>query len=167
MKKNIFIVRHATAEDIGSGAVVRDFDRELTPKGIMESAKVGKYLLDYFPNIEAIYTSGALRALGTAAYIAEQIKFDTEKIEIKDVLYGSGPRGYLEVINKIPEEITNAMIVGHNPDITYFVDYLTKDDTEGNMRKATTIHLQFDGFKWAEVSQNLGTFVTRIDGKKL
>jgi phosphohistidine phosphatase len=167
MKKNIFIVRHASAEDIGSGAVVRDFDRELIPKGIMESAKVGKYLMDYFPNIEAIYTSGALRALGTATYIAEQIKFDTEKIEVKEVLYGSGPRGYLEVINKIPEEVTNAMIVGHNPDITYFVDYLTKDDTEGNMKKATAIHLQFDGFKWEEVSQNLGTFVTRIDGKKL
>lgn len=167
MKKNIFIVRHATAEDFGSGAVMRDYDRQLIPKGIMESAKVGKHLLGYFPKIEAIYSSGAKRALETATYIAEQIKFDTEKIEVKDALYGSGPRGYLEVVNSIPENINNAMVVGHNPDITYFVDYLTRDDTEGTMKKATLIHLTFDGFKWEEISQNLGTFVARIDGKKL
>ncbi len=167
MKKNVFIVRHATAEDAGSGAILRDYDRELIPKGIMESAKVGKFLLDYFPDIEAIYSSGALRALGTATYIAEQLKFDTEKIEIKDALYGIGPRGYLEVINKIPAHITNAMIVGHNPDITYFVDYLTKDNTEGTMKKATAIHLEFEGFEWNEISQNLGKFIKRIDGKKL
>jgi phosphohistidine phosphatase len=165
--KNIFIVRHATAEDLGSGTVLRDFDRELIPKGIMESAKVGKYLSEYFPNIEAIYTSGAARALFTATYIAEQLKFDVEKIETKDALYANGPRGYLEVVNAIPEEVTNAMLVGHNPDISYFVDYLTKQDTGGSMKKATVIHLQFDGFTWAEISQNLGTFVSRIDGKKL
>jgi phosphohistidine phosphatase len=71
------------------------------------------------------------------------------------------------VVNAIPEEVTNAMLVGHNPDISYFVDYLTKQDTGGSMKKATVIHLQFDGFTWAEISQNLGTFVSRIDGKKL
>ena len=167
MMKNLFVVRHATAEDSGSYAVLRDFDRELTPKGIMESAKVGQYLASYFPAIESIYTSGAARALSTATYIAEQIRFDTDKIEVKESLYGSGPRGYLEVLNKVPAHVSAAMIVGHNPDITYFVDFLTKDDVEGHLKKATVIHLSFEGFEWAEISQSLGSFVKRIDGKKL
>ncbi len=167
MKKDLFIVRHATAEDNGNLTVVRDYDRELISKGVMESAKLGRYLLEYFPEIEAIYSSGAARALSTATYIAEQIRFDTEKIEVSDVLYGTGPRGYLEVLNRIPAEVNSAMIVGHNPDVSYFVDYLTRDDTGGSMKKATAIHLQFEGFEWAEISGKLGRFVKRIDGKKL
>lgn len=163
MKKDLFIVRHATAEDIGNLRVVRDYDRELISKGVMESAKVGRYLSEYFPGIEAVYSSGAARALATATYIAEQLHFDTEKIEVSDALYGSGPRGYLEVLNKIPAGINSAMIVGHNPDVTYFVDYLTRDDTGGSMKKATIIHLQFEGFEWNEISQKLGRFMKRID----
>ncbi|MCD8539340.1 MAG: histidine phosphatase family protein [Leadbetterella sp.] len=163
MKKDLFIVRHATAEDIGNLTVVRDYDRELISKGVMESAKAGRYLAGYFPGLEAIYSSGAARALSTATYIAEQMRFDTEKIEVSDALYGSGPRGYLEVLTRIPSGISSAMIVGHNPDITYFVDYLTRDDTGGSMKKATVIHLQFEGFEWNEISQKLGRFIKRID----
>lgn len=167
MTKDLFIVRHATAEDNGNLTVVRDYDRELISKGIMEAAKVGRYLSEYFPAIEAIYSSGAARALSTATYIAEQIRFDTEKIEVRDVLYGTGPRGYLEVLNGIPAHIHHAMIVGHNPDVSYFTDFLTRDDTGGHMRKATVIHLRFEGFEWSEISGNLGHFVKRIEGKKL
>lgn len=167
MKKDLFIVRHATAEDNGNLTVVRDYDRELISKGIMEAAKVGKYLSEYFPDIHTIYSSGAKRALSTATYIAEQLRFDTEKIEVSDVLYGSGPRGYLEVLSHIPNEFSHAMIVGHNPDISYFADYLTRDDTGGSMKKATVIHLQFEGLEWAEISGNTGLFIKRIDGKKL
>ncbi|WP_367915983.1 histidine phosphatase family protein [Leadbetterella sp. DM7] len=163
MKKDLFIVRHATAEDIGNLRVVRDFDRELISKGVMEAAKAGRYLSEYFPGIEAIYSSGAARALSTATYMAEQLRFDTEKIEICDALYGSGPRGYLEVLNRIPAGTNSAMIVGHNPDVTYFVDYLTGDDTGGSMKKATVIHLQFEDLEWNEISHKLGHFVKRID----
>lgn len=167
MKKDLFIVRHATAEDIGNLTVVRDYDRELISKGVMESAKLGKFLSDYFPEIEAVYSSGAARALSTATYIAEQIGFDTEKIEVRDSLYGTGPRGYLEVLNQVPAGVNSVMIVGHNPDVSYFTDYLTRDDTGGPLKKATAIHLQFEGFEWDEISAKLGRFVKRIDGKKL
>ena len=167
MKKDLFIVRHATAEDNGNLTVTRDYDRQLVSKGVMEAAKLGRYLSEYFPSIEAIYSSGAARALSTATYIAEQIRFDTEKIEVSDALYGSGPRGYLEVLNRIPQEVNHAMIVGHNPDISYFVDYLTGKNTGTPMKKATLIHLQFDGYQWAEISSKLGKFVKRIDKQDL
>lgn len=167
MNKNLFIIRHATAEDIGNLRVVRDFDRELVSKGIMESAKLGKALYEYFPTMDAIYSSGAKRALNTATIVAEQLKFDTDKIEIKEALYGSGPRGYLEVLNAIPDHIENAIIVGHNPDVSYFTDYLTRDDVGGSLKKATMVHLRFEGFQWNELSQNMGGFMNRIEGKKL
>lgn len=167
MKKDLFLVRHATAEDNGNLTVTRDYDRELISRGVMEAAKVGRFLSGYFPGLEAIYTSGAARALSTATYIAEQIHFDTEKIEIRDALYGSGPRGYLDVLNRIPEDIKHAMIVGHNPDISYFNDYLTGDDTGGPMKKASLIHLSFEGYQWAEISGKLGHLMKRIDKSDL
>lgn len=167
MKRDLFILRHATAEDGGSSAVMRDYDRELVSKGIMESAKVGNYLKSYFPNIESIISSGALRALDTAKYVAEQIGFDVEKIEVSDALYGNGPRGYLEVLNKIDKNVKSVILVGHNPDISYFTEYLSHDDIGGSLRKASTIHLQFEDLEWNEISKKSGDFVHRIDGKSL
>ncbi|MFT4734622.1 MAG: phosphohistidine phosphatase, partial [Arcticibacterium sp.] len=52
---------------------------------------------------------------------------------------------------------------GHNPDITFFAEYLTKDDVGGNMRKASLIELAFLSMKWSEISRNSGEFVRRID----
>lgn len=167
MKKQLFVIRHATAEESVNLSVVRDFDRELVSKGIMESARLGKFLSENAIKPDAVYSSGAARALGTAKMVCEQWKFDTEKITVKEALYGSGPRGYMEVVNSIPESVETAVVVGHNPDITYFVDYLTKDDAGGNMKKATAIHLEFEGLNWIEISQGSGSFVMRVDGKTL
>ena len=45
MEKNLLLIRHSTAEDVTNSSMVRDIDRELTSRGIMESARVGKYLI--------------------------------------------------------------------------------------------------------------------------
>jgi phosphohistidine phosphatase len=167
MKKNLLLIRHATAEDVTNSSMVRDIDRELTSRGIMESARLGKHLKDSGLSIEAILCSPATRTLTTANLIAEQLKFDTENVSIAEGLYGSGPRGYLALLNGLSENLTSVIIVGHNPDITFFADYLTRDDCGGSMEKASVVHLKFEDLKWAEISQKSGSLVKRTDVKDL
>jgi phosphohistidine phosphatase len=167
MEKNLFLIRHATAEEVTNSTMVRDFDRELTSRGIMESARMGKYLKDSGVTIDAIYCSPALRTLTTANLVAEQLKFDTENVTASVSLYGSGPRGYLALLNGIDESLDTVIIVGHNPDITFFADYLSSQDCGGSMSKATAIQLKFEDLKWAEISQKSGTLDKRTDVKDL
>jgi phosphohistidine phosphatase len=163
MKKNLLLIRHATAEDVTNSSMVRDKDRELTSRGIMESARMGKFLKDSNIQIDAILCSPSTRTHTTANLIAEQLRFDTEKVETEDGLYGSGPRGYLALLNGLNESLRDVIIVGHNPDITFFADYLTRDDCGGSMEKATVVHLSFEDLKWNEISQKSGSLVKRID----
>lgn len=166
MKKQILLIRHATAEEPANTKMLRDFDRALNSRGTMEAVRMGKYLSSENQSVDAIYTSPALRTAQTAKYIAEQLKIDVDLVEANDSLYGGGPRGYLELVNSIPESKKNIIIVGHNPDISFFVEYLTRDDTEGDMEKGTLIVIEFDDIPWAEISSKMGAFIKRVNVKK-
>jgi len=48
------------------------------------------------------------------------------------------------------------MLVGHNPDISYFAEFLTHQAV-ASMDKGEVIAIQFDNLTWAEVSGRTGT----------
>lgn len=158
MSKKLYLVRHATAEE--GGAMFRDMDRELISKGIMEAARMGKQLKDAAVQVDAVVSSPAVRAFETAKIVAEQLRFDVDNISTNEALYGGGPRGYLSTLNSIPSAVQSAMIVGHNPDITFFGEYLTKHALGFSMETASVIVISLPNeLQWSEVSENTCTFV--------
>lgn len=158
MSKKLYLVRHGVAED--GGAMFRDIDRELISKGIMEAARMGKQLKDAAVKVDYIVSSPAVRAFETAKIIAEQLRFEVEGISTNENLYGGGPRGYLSALNSIPSTIQSAMIVGHNPDITFFGEYLTKHALGFSMETASVLVISIPSeLQWAEISENTCTFV--------
>lgn len=159
MTKLLYLIRHATAEEGGNSPMFRDFDRDLTSTGIIESARMGKFLSSKGIKFDLVISSPAERAKGTAKIFAEQLGIDTETIVIDENLYGGGPRGYLAAVNGLDESVNSVVIFGHNPDITFFGEYLTRADIGGQMDKAGCLIMQFDDVKWAEVSSKMGKFV--------
>lgn len=154
MKKTLLLVRHAKAED--QSKMFKDFDRELVGRGIMDAARLGHFLKTEGVVVERITCSGAARTHQTAKIIAEQLKFDTEEIDISDKLYGGGPQAYLATINTTPETVQTLLVCGHNPDISYFTEYLTHASMM-SMEKCSMATVEFDDLAWAEVSANTGT----------
>lgn len=163
MSKTIYLIRHATAEEGSHSAMLKDIDRELISKGIMESAKLGSYLKSNIPPLDLLITSPAERTKATAKVIAEQLKIETDGILVNDNLYGGGPRAYLSALNSLDEGASNVAIVGHNPDISFFAEYLTRDDIGGSMQKATVIGLEIDETRWSEISSKMMNLKLRID----
>ena len=158
MSKKLYLVRHATAEE--GGAMFRDMDRELISKGIMEAARMGKQLKDSGVTADCIVSSPASRAFETAKIIAEQLRFDVEAISTNENLYGGGPRGYLSTLNGVSSSVQSVLIVGHNPDITFFGEYLTKHALGFSMETASVVAISIpDDLQWAEISENTCTFV--------
>ncbi len=167
MKKDLYLIRHATAEDGANSAIFKDIERELISKGIMQSIRMGKHLAEIQTEFDKIYFSPARRTEATARLIAEQMGLGEDKLQMVESLYGSGPRAYLALLNGLSESENAVAVVGHNPDITFFSEYLTRDDTQGHMKKCTLIHFEFIDLKWSEISQKSGKMVQRIDVKSL
>ncbi|MFB0946078.1 MAG: phosphohistidine phosphatase [Spirosomataceae bacterium] len=165
--KTLYLIRHATAEDGSSSSMFRDFDRDLTSSGIIEAARMAKYLLSKQHSVDLLISSKANRASATAKIMAEQWQMDTDAIQLDDNIYGGGPRAYLAALNKLEESVNSVAIVGHNPDISFFGEYLTRDDTGGQMKKAGVLIMTFTDLKWAEISNKSGNLAAYHDPKTI
>lgn len=143
-----------------------DHDRELTSEGIMAAARIGRFLHEKTVEPGQIVSSTAPRARDTAKVIAEQIGFDPAQIRLDDKLFEGGPKAYLAAVNQLPDSTQSAMIVGHNPDVSYFAEFLTHQSV-GSMSKGAVVAVQFDDLSWAEVSGRTGSIQFTISPKEL
>ena len=150
----LYIVRHAKAED--RSVFGSDHDRELIPEGIMAAARVGRFLHTKSIRPEVLISSTAHRARDTAKVMAEQLGIDPATIQLDAQLFDGGPKAYLAAVNALPDSAQSAMLVGHNPDVSYFAEFLTHQ-SGGSMRKGAVVAVTFEGLRWAEVSGRTGS----------
>lgn len=164
MPLTLYIVRHAKAEDRATFMV--DHDRQLTSDGIIAAARMGRYLHQKEIRPDVVISSTAPRAKDTAKVIAEQIGYNTADIRLDEALFEGGPKAYLAAVNTLPETVRTAMIVGHNPDVSYLAEYLTHQDI-GSMSKGAVVAVTFDGLNWAEVAGRTGHVAFKTSPKQL
>ncbi len=153
MVKNLFLVRHAESAEAVAG--IKDIERELTAKGYRDAPRLGRYLFDQSIHPDAILSSTAQRARATAELMAEQLKFETYKIEFSDELYNASVRTLLRMINEANNDWKSIILVAHNPAISYLAEYLTSSDI-GNISPAGLVSLSFEVDDWNEVSEGTG-----------
>ncbi|MCK9588485.1 MAG: phosphoglycerate mutase family protein [Terrimicrobiaceae bacterium] len=107
----IGFLRHAEAED-GKGS---DFDRKLTPKGLDQAAKAGKFCLRNGLLPDLIITSPLVRARQTAGIVAEITGCDL--IEGRWLACGMEPADCLREI-AVYSHKNFVLLVGHEPDFS-------------------------------------------------
>jgi phosphohistidine phosphatase len=160
MSKILLLVRHGAAEHGANTTMLHDVDRELISTGIIEAARMGKFIAEKGYKADLIVSSSANRAKDTAKIFAEQQQYLAENIQIDDKIYGGGARSYLEYITKIDESVNVVLIVGHNPDISFFSEYITRPNFEDAMATAGVVIMSFEeNLKWADLSSKSGKFV--------
>ncbi len=154
MSRTLYLIRHAKAED--ASAYQRDHDRALVPEGIMAVARIGHYLHEKGIKADQLLSSTAIRAKDTAKVVAEQLGMSPDAIVLNADLYDGGARAYLAAVNALPADYTSVMLFGHNPDISYFAEFLTHQPV-GELDKGAVAAIRFDNLDWAEVSGRTGT----------
>ena len=156
MLKKIFLIRHAEAALPDGG--MKDFDRPLTALGIRDATNLGKYLYakDILPDV--FLSSSAIRTRQTSDEIAIQIKYEMSKISFKDRLYEPSVRELLLEINQL-EKGNVALMVSHNPSISYLAEYLSGEPI-GNMPPGGCVELDFPFESWAMISEKTGDVIT-------
>ncbi len=161
MVKNLFLVRHAYAEnDSGS-----DFDRSLTAEGERVARHLGRWLFDNKVDIDKVFSSPARRALMTADLITEPLGVSGVVEEVEG-LYEASVRSFLQAVNSTDEALTNVFFVGHNPSITYLAEFISGNGVEG-MEPGSMVHIKIQGFEWSGIGEKTGELIKYLSPREI
>lgn len=104
---------------------VADHDRPLAPRGIKEAGLAGDWLRANAPTIDAVLCSTATRARETLA----KTGIDAP-VRYVERLYDTTPGIMIEEINKVPDDVTTLLVVGHEPTTSALALILADEDTD-------------------------------------
>jgi phosphohistidine phosphatase len=120
--KRLIIVRHAKSS--WDDPTQDDFNRPLNKRGKRDAPRMGKHLKEKDFAIDLFLSSPAKRALTTCKKIAEVVNFPEAKIKTDQSLYHADEDEILQVVRSVPDSATIAVLFGHNPGLTDFVNRL-------------------------------------------
>jgi phosphohistidine phosphatase len=132
VKMNLYIVRHAIAEERGTPGYEDDSARPLTDAGSKKMKKIAKGLYRLGIELDLILTSPYVRARDTAKILGD--RFDRmDKIFFSDNLIPPG--NFESLIFEIHEkyDVPNIALVGHEPMLSSLVSWMMTGDTEARL----------------------------------
>ena len=157
MSRVLVLVRHAKAESYAS----TDHERALTDRGVVEAAQAGSWLAARGVTPERALVSDALRARQTFEAMAGEAGWTLEPT-LDSTLYEADADTVLDVVRDLEDEVTTALVVGHNPTIAFVAQVL---DVGGSPQLATTgfptaavAVFEYDG-GWSDLAEGSATLV--------
>jgi phosphohistidine phosphatase len=121
----LVIMRHAKAEPYAA----TDEERELTAQGESDAVAAGEWLAERGIEVDHALVSGAARARGTWASVAEGADLGIEA-EFDRSLYAAGPETVLDLIRLTKESVRCLLVIGHVPTMAHLAQML--DDGDGD-----------------------------------
>jgi phosphohistidine phosphatase len=144
--KTITIVRHAKSS--WSDASLSDAKRPLNRRGKHDAPMMGKRINDHGIRPSLIVSSPATRAWSTAKIIAKTINYPREFLQKEKSLYLASLDRILDVVVAQDNGFNNLMIVGHNPGLTDFVNFLVPGLTN-NLPTAGVVSVEIEQDDWS------------------
>lgn len=144
--KILTIVRHAKSSWKDSS--LPDNKRPLNRRGERDAPEMGRRIQDHGVRPSLIVSSPAVRAWTTAKVIAQAINYPREFLQKEDRLYLASLDDILDVIVAQDNGFNNLMVVGHNPGLTDFANFLAPGLTN-NLPTAGVVSVQIDQDNWS------------------
>ena len=146
--KTLLLMRHAKSswKDVSRP----DHQRSLNKRGKQDAPKMGKFLRGQDIDLDAVLCSTATRAVSTAEHFLDAYGFDGEILYIDD-LYASNTETYIATLNRLDNAIDIVMIIGHNPEMDYFLEMSC--DAYEHLSTACVALIRFPVDSWQELSE--------------
>jgi len=151
--KTIIIFRHASTNVATEYQI--DYDRTLTPRGIKDAEKMGRYLSDKDNKPDLVLCSSAVRARTTAetAHAAGNWK---SNFFLEPKIYGGNPSFLLDLIKEQNNSHNSICLVGHEPNFSSFIAKAINTTTYINFPTAAIAKIDFDIEKWTKIDFGIG-----------
>lgn len=155
--KTILLLRHAKSDWGDPG--LADFDRPLAKRGLKDAPLMGEALALFDCVPDTIVSSPAQRARQTAELVAKACGYPPKNIQWTDSFYGGGRADMIVALQRLPNQIESAMLIGHNPTLEETAVTLLAANAGGdgdgaiNLRVPTAglLCLEADITAWAEL----------------
>lgn len=144
--KTLTIVRHAKSSWDNPG--LSDRDRPLNKRGKRDAPAMGARIREHGIRPSLVVSSPAKRAWSTARIIAAEIAYPIEFLQRERSLYHASVDEILDVIAAQDEGFNNLMLVGHNPGLTEFANFLSPGLTN-NLPTAGVVAVEIDRDDWS------------------
>lgn len=165
--KYLTIYRHAKTERAEDPT--KDFERQLTPRGIKDSHQMAEILTEFEPGIDWIVSSPAQRTRETTNIAVEVLNFK-RAIVWQDAIYEADAETLLAVLAQVPADMEHALIVGHNPGMEELVSGLAAGAPTRlgiTMATAGIAYLTLEIFGWNQIRWGCGTIHCLLRPKML
>jgi phosphohistidine phosphatase len=153
--KELYLIRHAKSS--WGNSELKDFDRPLNQRGLVSAPEMGRRLANKNLIPDAILSSTAVRAMSTAKLVLDQLESHAEIIK-ESTAYHASIFSLLEIVNSISNDLNVVFLVGHNPGLTGFAEYLTNEQF-GNLPTAAVVGIRFNIEDWAHISGSTGSLL--------
>lgn len=144
--KTLTIVRHAKSSWSDSG--LSDRKRPLNRRGERDAPVMGERILNHGIRPSLIVASPATRAWTTAKIVAAAINYPREFLQKEDRLYLASLDEILDVVVAQDNGFNNLMLVGHNPGLTDFANFLVPGLTN-NLPTAGVVSVEIERDDWS------------------
>lgn len=148
--KQIYLMRHAKSS--WNDPSLKDFDRPLNKRGLLSAPLMGDVLKQLEIQPDLIITSPANRALSTAKIIAHSLSYPLDTIQEEEKLYDANVGELITIVQALDESIHRIMIIGHNPSLSWFSDFLC-DDPSLNLPTCGVCGIELDCHSWQDVEE--------------
>ena len=146
--KTLYLLRHAKSS--WDQPKLRDFERPLAERGLRDISRIGQRFSQSGRNVECIISSPAVRAKTTALLFAREVGYPEDDIIANPELYFAGAAMFLKAASLVDEHFRSAMLVGHNPAITEFVDDMCNAGID-NIPTSGLVELRLPVEQWSDV----------------
>lgn len=143
--KTLTLVRHAKSS--WKDTRLSDRERPLNKRGKRDAPVMGERMIGHGIRPSLIISSPAKRAWSTAKIIAAQISYPIEFLQRENGLYLASLDEILDIIVAQDNRFNNLMVVGHNPGMTDFANFLSPGLTN-NLPTAGVVSVQIDQDDW-------------------
>lgn len=154
--KTLYLLRHAKSS--WDNPDLKDFERPLAERGLNDIPLIAERFLRRQGAVNSIICSPAIRTKATAKLFAERINLPVDDISSNPELYFAGASMFLKAASLVDEECESAMLVGHNPAITEFVNAMADTDID-NIPTCGLVELSLPIDDWSDVQFGSATLV--------
>lgn len=160
--KTLLLLRHAKSS--WDDPSLSDFDRPLARRGKKAAPRMGKALQQRGPLPDLILSSPAVRARRTIEAFRQGAKLDITP-QFEEGLYDASSAQIIQIVRRLPDTSSCAMLVGHNPGCEDTLFRLTGACV--SMPTAALACIELEVGRWKDVENANGRLVWRLTPKML
>jgi phosphohistidine phosphatase len=141
------LVRHAKSS--WDDTELSDFDRPLNARGERVAPEMAHRMASILEKPLQLISSPAVRALSTASIFARALDVNEKQIQLEPRIYDASTGTLLDIVQKLSDGISHAVLFGHNPGFTDLAQYLSRS-LPREMPTCSVVTLSMDASHWRD-----------------